>query len=233
MIKSPINSSADELLIGHRGAIRDALLKGGSDAATWKFFDASADMIPIIDGGEVAWTAQSNVTTAVETTIKKTGAGSAKMTIAAGFSTGLIATYDFTSIDLSSYDALVMWIRSDTTLASGVLQAVIDNTAACATPLETLTIPALTANTWKLLCLPFSAGYADGMDAVISVGLKAASDPGAIVVYADMITAVRQIGKTMNAPTTKGRNLGQKLEFQNGLYGVFSGTVPRGTVWPL
>ena len=218
--------------MGRRCSLLGATLKGGSDASTWRFFDVNGDMFPNIDGAETAWTAQSNVTAALETTIKKSGASSAKLTIAAGFSTGLVATYDFTAIDISSYQAIAFWIRASATVAASVLQIKVDNTAACASALETIDIPALVTDTWKLVVLPFATPHQSGMDAVISVGLNAASDPGAVIIYLDTICAVKEPTRTISAPTNLSRDLIPELPvpFASGIFGYFTGTIPRGIV---
>src|SRR5574341_1450711 len=55
----------------------------------------------IIDDCQAAWTAQANVTSTAEAAARKVNAKGGKHVIAAGFATGLIATYDFPAKDLS------------------------------------------------------------------------------------------------------------------------------------
>jgi hypothetical protein len=150
----------------------------------------------VVDSCDSAWTAKTNVTATEESTIKKEGTASAKLVIASGFTTGLIATNDFSAIDISGYNAISFWIRSNTNINKGVLQLVYDEDAACASPSQTTDIPALKADTWTKVSLTLSATAAN-RNAVISVGLNAASDPGAITVYIDDIrTEMQEAGKS-------------------------------------
>jgi len=134
-----------------------------------------------------AWTASTNVTGSTDTTDKKEGTASVDLVIDALFATGLVAYEDITSLDISDHRALRLWVKSDTTLAAGVLQLVVDETSACVSPEETLDLPALTADTWTRVELKMSSPSA--LDAVLSVGLNAASDPGAITVNVDLVEA--------------------------------------------
>lgn len=77
------------------------------------------------------------------------------------------------SVDLSTYHAAIWWARSSITTAAGDLQILLDETALCASPDETLNIPALTINTWKQ-CFGIFTGAGATRNAIISVGLKSA-----------------------------------------------------------
>jgi len=144
----------------------------------------------ITDCGSV-WTAATSVTASVDehdyvsNPDDATDISSCKLVIADGFTTGNIATFAITSKNLTSYTHIGLWIKSDTSINSGVLQLMLDNTAACASPLETINIPALTINEWTWVVLDLSNPAL--LTAVISIGLKAASDPGAITVRLDRI----------------------------------------------
>ena len=69
----------------------------------------------------------------------------------------------------------------------------MDNTANCASPLETLNIPILTADTWKYCRLALSNPETD--TAIISVGLKLADssqvNSGTATIWIDDIKAVK------------------------------------------
>jgi hypothetical protein len=64
----------------------------------------------------------------------------------------------------------------------------LDNTASCASPLETLSIPALSADTWTFVRMSLANPETD--TAIISVGLEYDSDIGAVTVWIDDISAV-------------------------------------------
>lgn len=138
-----------------------------------------------IDDCNDAWVAKANVTSTASTSQKdffEETAGS-KNVIASGFTTGLVATEDFSSLDLSNNTKVGLWIRSTGTHSAGVFQIVLDDTSACASPLETINLPALAANKWKYAEVDLVNPSA--LTAIISVGLNAASDPGARTVNLD------------------------------------------------
>jgi len=141
-----------------------------------------------ISACDSAWTAKSNVTCTADTAVKREGSASAKCALAAGFTTGLIATTDFAAKDLSRYDKIHLRIRSSGAQSAGVLQLCLDNTAVCASPLETLDIPAVSADTWYDFYLDLV--YPSGLTAVISVGLNATADPGAVNIWLDKVEAI-------------------------------------------
>ena len=72
--------------------------------------------------------------------------------------------------------------------SSGNLKLLLDNTAACASPLETLSIPALSADTWTFVRMALANPETD--TAIISVGLEYDADLGACTVWIDDISAV-------------------------------------------
>lgn len=143
-----------------------------------------------------AWTAATSVTASVDEHDYVTNPddsadiSSCKLVIADAFTTGNIGTRAVSSMDLSSYTHIGLWIKSDANINAGVLQLMLDNTAACASPLETLNIPALTINEWTWVVLDLVTPAS--LTAIISVGLKAASDPGEITVKLDRIIAMTE-----------------------------------------
>lgn len=187
-------TTVSKLLVGRRCEVKGASISSSSGTDTGYLLDMNGDMPWNLDGGEAAWTAESNVTAALETTIVRQGAGSAKFTVAAGFSTGLAAYKALTTpFDASEYDGLAFWVYSDTALAASALQVRLCNSSDGTSPLETLSAPAILATTWTLVGLAFSDPDQTSMEAINSVGLSFGSDPGAIVCYLDMITAVRKL----------------------------------------
>jgi len=133
-------------------------------------------------------TVDSDFTVSVDTEIKKQGSQSCKFVIAVGASAGDIATDSITSTDISGYDYIEMWIRSTVATSSGNLKLLLDNTASCASPIETLDVPALSADTWTFVRMQLSNPETD--TAIISVGLEYDSDLGACTVWLDDISAV-------------------------------------------
>lgn len=137
-----------------------------------------------VDDCEDAWTAKTNVTSTADTVDYQEGAASAKHVIAAAFTTGLISTWDFGAIDLSGYNRLVFWIKSDLALDAGDLQIILSETAVCGAEDIAANIPALVAGTWTHVNLTVDM---TGLAAVISVGLKAVNDPGEATLHIDHV----------------------------------------------
>jgi hypothetical protein len=113
---------------------------------------------------------------------------SAKFVIDALFTTGVIGYYDITSIDISSYTHVGLWIKANADIKAGVLELLLDNTSGCVSPLETIDIPVLNINEWQWVVLELDDPSL--LTAVISVGLNANSDPGVVDVHLDRIIAM-------------------------------------------
>ena len=130
----------------------------------------------------------SDFTVALDTKDKKQGTQSCKFTIAAGASAGDLATDSITSKDISGYDYVEFWVKSTVATSAGNLKVHLDDTANCASPVESVSIPALSADTWT-----FVRDKIDNPElcsAIISVGLELDSDLGACTVWLDDISAV-------------------------------------------
>ena len=186
MTNNPVNVEELGSGIGTKRAVaaiafRDAVERRGVKTV-------GKHMEKIIDDCQVAWAAAANVTATADIAARKVNAKGTKLVIAAGFITGLVATRDFASIDLSGSRYIGFWIKSDIPVAANVLQLVLDETAACATPDETLNIPALAAGVWRYIIVAVT-GAGTTRDATISVGINAASDPGAATLFIDDIRA--------------------------------------------
>ena len=131
----------------------------------------------------------SDFTVALDTKDKKQGTQSCKFTIAAGASAGDLATDSITSKDISGYDYVEFWVKSTVATSAGNLKVHLDDTANCASPVESISIPALSADTWT-----FVRDKIDNPElcsAIISVGLEFDSDLGACTVWLDDISAVK------------------------------------------
>ena len=130
----------------------------------------------------------SDFTQSLDTKDRKQGSQSLKMVIAAGASAGDFVTDSIASKNLSGYDTIEMWVKSTVATSAGNLKLLLDDTASCASPLETLSIPALSADTWTFVRMSLSNPETD--TAIISVGLEYDSDIGACTVWIDDISAV-------------------------------------------
>jgi hypothetical protein len=133
-------------------------------------------------------TTDSDFTQSLDTQDRKQGTQALKMVIAAGASAGDFVTDSITSKDISKYDYIEMWVKSTVATSSGNLKLLLDDTAACASPLETLSIPALSADTWTFVRMALANPETD--TAIISVGLEYDADLGACTVWIDDISTV-------------------------------------------
>ena len=134
-------------------------------------------------------TIDSDFTVSVDTQDKKKGTGANKFVIAAGASAGDIATDSISSTNISKYDYLECWVKSTVATSAGNLKILLDDTASCATPIETLSVPALSADTWTYVRIALANPETD--TAIISVGLEYDSDLGACTVWLDDIKVVQ------------------------------------------
>ena len=133
-------------------------------------------------------TTDGDFTQSLDTKDRKQGTQSLKMVIASGASAGDFVTDSITSKNISGYDTIEMWIKSTVATSAGNLKLLLDNSAACASPLETLSIPALSADTWTFVRMSLANPETD--TAIISVGLEYDADIGAVTVWIDDIAAV-------------------------------------------
>ena len=127
-------------------------------------------------------------TQSLDTKDKKQGSQSLKMVIASGASAGDFVSDSIASKDISGYDTIEMWVKSTVATSAGNLKLLLDDSASCASPLETLSIPALSADTWTFVRMSLANPETD--TAIISVGLEYDSDIGAVTVWVDDIVAV-------------------------------------------
>ena len=134
-------------------------------------------------------TVDSGFTVSVDTNDKRKGTGANKFVIAAGASAGDIATDSITSKDISKYDYLECWVKSTVATSAGNLKILLDNSASCASPIETLSVPALSADTWTFVRIALANPETD--TAIISVGLEYDSDLGACTIWLDDIKVVQ------------------------------------------
>ena len=134
-------------------------------------------------------TIDSDFTVSVDTNDKRKGTGANKFVIAAGASAGDIATDSIGSKDISKYDYLECWVKSTVATSAGNLKILLDDSASCASPIETLSVPALSADTWTYVRVALANPETD--TAIISVGLEYDSDLGACTIWLDDIKVVQ------------------------------------------
>ena len=95
------------------------------------------------------------------------------LTIGSGAEAGDKVTDSIDSLDMSGHTHLEFWIKSTVPTTSGQLRILLDDTAACASALETVYVPALTADTWTYARVALATPEKD--TAIISVGFQYAA----------------------------------------------------------
>jgi hypothetical protein len=133
-----------------------------------------------IDNCEVVWVdseAGADVTVSLETTIKKEGVNSVKA-VSVGVDQWVDGTFIYkdlaTPIDISGFKYVGFWIGAvGSALAAGAISLLLDETAACASPIEKIALPpipiAVSPATMTYVMVPLDA--AKNITALKSVGL--------------------------------------------------------------
>ena len=117
------------------------------------------------------WTFSAGVTGSADTANPIIGTKDIKMILAnATIKTGIAAYKAISSTDLSVYAGVGFYIQSTVALTAGDYQFCIDDTAALASPIETVNIPAVAANVWQYVYVPF-ANAGSTRTAIISFGI--------------------------------------------------------------
>lgn len=135
-----------------------------------------------------AWdeSVDSDFTVTADTEHKKVGS-SVKFSIAGTVSDGDFATDSIGSVDISAKTHVGFWVYVETAVAASDLALLLDNTASCASPVETLTLPAVSARTWTYVIIQLANPEDD--TAIISIGLEYNANSGANTVWLDRIEA--------------------------------------------
>jgi len=152
----------------------------------------------VIDDCEDAWdeTAPANFTVSLDTTDKVVGTSSVKVDIAAAATAGsILCEVVAPGTALPKFTHLEFWIKSSVATAAGDLQILLDETDKCASPLETLNVPALVADKWTHVRVALATPQLDV--AIISLGLKYTVDIGACTIHLDDFRAVRLATKAV------------------------------------
>jgi len=154
-------------------------------------YEYSVGVKHLLSDCESAWTAATSVTSSADSTFEKVGAACAKLVVADAAASGATLCYeDITEVDISDSDKVEFWMYSSIALTAGQLQFMLGATAAIASPLETIDIPAMSAATWYKHSLSLANPHSD--TAIISIGVRQASgtDVGAFTFYIDEVAAI-------------------------------------------
>ncbi len=145
----------------------------------------------IIEDCQDAWTAD-NSTTANTDADAKEGALSVKNVIPGALGANILLSHEEgLTLNLTTYDAMRLWIKDSIGSVLNANQMLLDDTADCLSPIETLQIPALTAGAWTQIFLPFADPSL--LASIVSVGLKQIAALGARNIFLDGIWALKEI----------------------------------------
>ncbi len=166
--------------------------------ATWnnlsKTVTLASALTANVDLCEAAWTASANVTATADTSARKEGTYSAKLVIAAAFTTGKIAYHALGSaIDFSAYQQLSFWFVCSTYRAANALKICLCSDASGDTIVDEFILPEIPSDqTNKFKAYTINKGSALGAT-IQSVALYAITDPGTstVTMWLDNILAVK------------------------------------------
>jgi len=139
-----------------------------------------------------AWTASRYVTACQDSSSYVEGSASVSLKIEDGFNTGMVAYHEIAdnigTLDLNDCDYITFWIKSSADLDDGILQLRLSDRADVASLTEGLAIPGsvLNGRSWQKVSVSLSETDID-YDAVKSIGLHAAADPGVVTIWLDII----------------------------------------------
>ncbi len=181
----------------------------------------------VIEDCEDAWNelVDGDVTSTLDNTDFMFGSGSAKLVVATGAgASDILATEAISSTDISGYDTASLWIKSTVALSSGDLQLLLDDTANCASPIETIDIPAISADIWTRVDCTLAAASSD--TAIISIGIKMVVDKGAFTLNIDQVEAVGY-NDAMSDAIVSSAESGYAVYFNSGTR-VYYIDIPEG-----
>jgi len=122
----------------------------------------------VLETCEAAWTAGS-VASAMSTVAGKVGTNCTRATTTTCEATTLIQYKAISSTNITAYDGIYFWLRTSMATTAGQLQFLVDETNTCASPEESLNIPATGVATWHQCFARMTTPSA--LDAVLAVGL--------------------------------------------------------------
>ena len=198
--------------------------------ATWTNLSKTVTLASALNANielcETAWTASTNVTCTADTTYFKQGTYSAKMAIAAGFTTGKAAYKTISSTDFSAYQKISFWIFNSAAISTaGYLQVKLCSDTAGVTAVDTFDIPAIpSTNRWIPLTIARTGGGNLG-SAIQSVALYVVTDFGAVNIYLDNIIACTTSGLNLQSLISKNSSEQGGTEAWYGIQSINGTTV--------
>lgn len=136
-----------------------------------------------------AWTPVTNVTATASQAGKLGATSASNIAIAAAFTTGKIAHFPLAAAqNLSTYQQLSFWVKSDVAVAAGVLRMDTCSDTTGNTVVDSINLPALAAGVWQAVTLDKAANMGATINAI---RLHALSDPGTVTLTVDDVVACK------------------------------------------
>ena len=140
-------------------------------------------------------TEDAEFTQALDIKDKKQGTQSLKITLSASAEADDVIADSITSVNLSGYDMVEMWVKSTVATSAGNLKLHLDSakiteaTAHASQTDEALPIDALSADKWTFVRMPLNNPESD--TAIVSIALEQDADLGACTIWLDDISVVK------------------------------------------
>ena len=131
-------------------------------------------------------TEDAQMTQAVDSKDYKQGGSALKITTSSG--DGSFISDSISSLDISGYTHIEGWVKVTAAIAASDFNILLDNTASCASPIETLPVPAVLADTWTFFRIALANPESD--TAIISVGIEYNANSKANTVWFDDLRVV-------------------------------------------
>lgn len=185
-------ANSDECVTKFSFTVAKALPGGGSiDLTPFYRIDSNGALVsPILSDCDTAWTSSGtpNVIVTTDGSDYKETPRSNKITVATAFTTGTMAYYNVpTAMDITYARQISLWVKPSADITAGVLSLSVCSGTAAATPVDTLSLPALPANTWTQVSMDLTSPGDSALSSIASVALDAASDPGAVTIWLDEV----------------------------------------------
>lgn len=185
-------ANGDECVTKISFTIGKAQAGGGAiDLTPFYRLDANGALVsPIISDCDTTWTTTgiTNVTSSVDASDFKETPRSAKLIVATGFTTGNMAYQPLsTALDLTYANQMSVWIKSSADQTAGAIQMKLCSDSSAATAVETVNMPALSADVWTEAIVALNNPGSASLSSINSVAISAASDPGAVTLHIDEV----------------------------------------------
>ncbi len=140
---------------------------------------------------ETAFTGGVGTTATADSAFKKKGTYSGKFVVVGVGATTILCYQAISSVDISDCNTIEFWMYSSIALTAGQLQIKLDDTAAIASALEAIDIPAMDAGVWYRHSLSLANPHLD--TAIISLGIYQVANVADFTFYLDDIKAVNSL----------------------------------------